>query len=289
LNKLFDIKPSDIKAKSGIYKIYTPYNGKCYVGSAVDIANRIRTHKCQLRKNEHHSSYLQRVFNKRGEGVIRMDLLEALSLDNFDNVMDFKDFLLKREQFFIDYLDSYNNGYNSVGKANSTLGFKMPEKAVSLKFKPVSQYTYDGVFIRSFQSIKEASILTKTKRGDITSTLKMRQPTANGYIWKYFNEGDSGKKVKPTKRRSGKKEVPVVALSEKSKHPVIFKSLAQASLFFDKNISSNVKKAIDGETKSAYGCKWLKFSEYRLTKEYLMYSAGITQIEMDWSPKQILS
>lgn len=52
---------------SGIYLIRNTQNGKVYVGSSADTTNRIRGHKCQLRKGSHTSRHLQAAWNKYGE------------------------------------------------------------------------------------------------------------------------------------------------------------------------------------------------------------------------------
>ena len=76
---------------SGIYEIVSA-SGKRYVGSAVDFAARWRCHRYELRRGKHHSSVLQRAWNKYGEQAFefrkllickREDLLfyEQLCLD----------------------------------------------------------------------------------------------------------------------------------------------------------------------------------------------------------------
>lgn len=52
---------------SGIYIIENLINHKMYIGSSCNIIKRFRDHKSMLRRNEHHTSYLQHAFNKYGE------------------------------------------------------------------------------------------------------------------------------------------------------------------------------------------------------------------------------
>ena len=105
----------------GIYRIVNNVNGKCYVGSAVNLNNRWRTHKGPLRKNKHGNSYFQNAWNKYGEENFIFEILEY--------VFDKKD-LIKTEQYYIDWLDSANRefGYNICKVAGSTLGKKHTEK-----------------------------------------------------------------------------------------------------------------------------------------------------------------
>lgn len=52
--------------KSGIYLIVNKVNGKWYVGSSINIDNRIKGHINNLKSNRHGNYYLQQSFNKYG-------------------------------------------------------------------------------------------------------------------------------------------------------------------------------------------------------------------------------
>lgn len=58
----------------------------------------------------------------------------------------------------------------------------------------VAQYSKDGVLLATYNSMKEASILTGVNHGDICSCCQGRKSdgkakhTAGGYIWKYVDE-----------------------------------------------------------------------------------------------------
>jgi group I intron endonuclease len=62
------------KNKSGIYKI--SFEDKCYIGSSVNLYNRLHRHKCDLNKDKHHSEYMQNVYNKHGENFFKIEILE---------------------------------------------------------------------------------------------------------------------------------------------------------------------------------------------------------------------
>lgn len=54
--------------------------------------------------------------------------------------------------------------------------------------KPVSQYSLDGNFIKSYPSAKEAATAVGIKKSSqITYVCKGHGKTAKGYIWKYSN------------------------------------------------------------------------------------------------------
>lgn len=93
-----------MKDIEGVYAIHNLITGKKYIGQSVSIKNRWRKHLLELRNNKHHSQHLQHSFNKYGEKVFIFGVIEEC---------DYKH-LTAREQYWINYFDSYNNGYNSI-------------------------------------------------------------------------------------------------------------------------------------------------------------------------------
>lgn len=100
--------------KPGIYKIKNTITGEFYIGSAsssAGIQGRWRHHKYQLRKNKHHSNYLQRSWNKYGKDVFILEVIEFCD----------SSICIEREQYWLDLLKPK---YNSVLIASSNLGYK---------------------------------------------------------------------------------------------------------------------------------------------------------------------
>lgn len=65
---------------AGIYKISCLKNGKSYIGSSIDLLTRLREHVAQLRNGNHHSTYMQRCFNKYGEDNFKVEVLATLEV-----------------------------------------------------------------------------------------------------------------------------------------------------------------------------------------------------------------
>ena len=99
-----------LAVSSGIYQITNQINGKCYIGSAVNLQNRRAVHLCRLRRGRHHNQHLQRAFDKYGEEAFMFSVLEGV-----EDVSQ----LIPREQHFIDTL---NPEYNIAPIAGSSLG-----------------------------------------------------------------------------------------------------------------------------------------------------------------------
>lgn len=96
---------------TGIYEIVNTVNGKRYVGSAVNLRYRLWRHRRELRLCIHHSSHLQRAWDKYGEGAFEFRKILVCSKEN----------LLMYEQRAIDGLVPE---YNVNRNARSPLGVK---------------------------------------------------------------------------------------------------------------------------------------------------------------------
>lgn len=83
-----------------IYKITNMVNGKAYIGQTVDFQRRKRNHLNATTKYSIHKA-----FDKYGIENFEWSIIE-------DNIP--KDKLDEREIYWIDYYDTYNNGYNET-------------------------------------------------------------------------------------------------------------------------------------------------------------------------------
>lgn len=101
---------------TGIYQITNLHNGKCYVGSAVSFRKRWKEHLRQLTNGDHHSTVMQRAWNKYGEAAFEFKkLLVCAKAD-----------LIWFEQRAIDALKP---AYNICKVAGSVLGYRHTPKA----------------------------------------------------------------------------------------------------------------------------------------------------------------
>ena len=68
---------------SGIYRILNRVNGKLYVGSAVEIENRWKTHLACLRGKYHINKHLENAWLKYGEEAFLFEIIEKCPCENF--------------------------------------------------------------------------------------------------------------------------------------------------------------------------------------------------------------
>lgn len=104
-----------IPYRSGIYLITSNAKDRRYVGSAVDLNNRIRGHRNGLKRNKHNNKYMQRHVTKYGIDDLKFTILEFCN----------KDQLIEREQHYIDLLSPE---FNLCPIAGSSLGRKFSEE-----------------------------------------------------------------------------------------------------------------------------------------------------------------
>jgi group I intron endonuclease len=97
--------------KIGIYKITNKINGKCYIGSSLNITKRKNKHFGGLKLNIHPNKHLQSAYNKYGFENFTFEIIEETEKTN----------LLLKEQY---YIDTLRPEYNKRLIAESNLGIK---------------------------------------------------------------------------------------------------------------------------------------------------------------------
>jgi group I intron endonuclease len=113
----------------GIYQIQSKIKPeRVYIGSSIRIESRWNVHLRELRLNIHHSSKLQRHFNKYGESDLSFSILCRCN----------KEDLIVIEQKF---LDSNNPFFNECCNAGNKLGFKHSEETISKMKKPHHRFS----------------------------------------------------------------------------------------------------------------------------------------------------
>lgn len=105
-----------VSLKSGVYQILNIEANKVYIGSSVNVLNRMKDHKKALMTNAHGNRHLQRAWNKYGAEAFIFERLERVPVAR----------ILEREQHWIDFYGAAvrKNGYNICPMAGNTLGFK---------------------------------------------------------------------------------------------------------------------------------------------------------------------
>jgi len=122
----------------GIYKIQSKLNGKIYIGSSINLNIRLNEHKNDLIKNKHYNNHLQNHFNKYGINDLIFEIILYISNEKY---------LRDIEQLYLNSYD-WENTFN-ISKNTKVGNNKMDKK--------VFQYSKNGKFIKTFNSINQAS------------------------------------------------------------------------------------------------------------------------------------
>jgi len=85
----------------GIYQIINTSSNQVYIGSSLDIHNRIKNHITKLNTNSHRNTHLNRAWNKYGSELFKFEIIRITNLSHND--------LRALEQKYLDVLNPYYN------------------------------------------------------------------------------------------------------------------------------------------------------------------------------------
>jgi len=202
----------------GIYKIRNTQNQKVYIGSSSNIKTRWRQHRYQLKKGEHHSTYLQRSWNKHGQESFAFEIIEQCS----------KEVLKNREQHYIDTLAP---GYNENLIAHRPPSFnelspELQEQVREKKRATAHRRIAEGTAPSMPKPIKRICILTKETKEytsaeeavqegfsqqSISACCLHKKNTYANYYWRFVGDNTPLPKVKRLQF------IPIVRISSEGK------------------------------------------------------------------------
>ena len=155
-------------SSTGVYLIGFIGSDKFYIGSASvnkysqphrnGFRLRWYYHLYNLRKNNNTSIKLQNAYNKYGEENMFFVVLEELKPNK----------CIESEQYWIDFFDSVNNGYNCAPTAGSCLGFKQ-----SLSTRKKMSQTQNRLAIEKEEGYKDLVISMYSSGDSIIKITKM--------------------------------------------------------------------------------------------------------------------
>lgn len=156
---------SSRKIKSGIYLIFNRVSSKRYVGSALDVYARRRTHVRNLQKRTHNNKHLQKSFLKYGIKNFTFQIVEWVTATQE---------LEAKEQYWIDKLLTCNPtyGYNYGSARGSQLGKIRTKTQVEISRSCAQRLWREGIFKRK-ASAKTRELLSESHLG-IRRTLASR-------------------------------------------------------------------------------------------------------------------
>ena len=117
----------EIPTKPGVYLITNTVNSKCYIGQAINLRNRLKSHISNY-TNKRYDNPLYRAFNKYGLDKFTYQLSDVLEENDYKEARKQLDIL---EIKYIETYNSYNKGYNQTKDSDrGILGYKFTEKQI---------------------------------------------------------------------------------------------------------------------------------------------------------------
>ena len=162
---------SKIPRLPGIYKLINIVNNKIYIGSSINLHNRIKRHLYDFKYQCHPNIKLLRACNKYG-----IDMFDVEIINIFENIS--KEKLLKLEEELIIKNDCINNGYNLI--INNSDMFKSINKdnnhiLKNINNQSIAVIAFDiktGNIINRFNSISDAARFLNTSSSNISRICK---------------------------------------------------------------------------------------------------------------------
>jgi len=220
-----------------IYKITNIINNKGYVGKTIHSPKKRWKSHLYCAKTDG-PMVISRAIRKHGEKNFKFEVIEECLVEEINS----------RETYWIDYHDTFHNGYNSsMGGEGVGVGIKRKRGAVHPWAKAVDQYDLEGNYLCTYDSQGEAA--WETARSSIPQSIscciKGKTFQAFGYRWTW--EGEPLKEVDNRINRKGK----VYGIHLESGRKKMWESQADAAeeIHNNRKGNANLGKAIERNDK----------------------------------------
>ena len=222
----------DLK-NSGIYCIINIESGKRYIGSSLNIYQRLLCHRSLLRNQKHENRKLQSAWNKHKEELFDYYILEFCDKEN----------LITREQF---YIDTLNPEYNLILKVERVEMSEESKKlmsesrrrgiingTVTFTTKKIYKYDLDGNFLCEYNDLRSATTDCKLNVSQITKVLSGQHKRSRNFMWRreFFEKIEPFKKAYHDMSMLGKK-IELLNI-DTNEIDYTFKSVSECAKFFN--------------------------------------------------------
>ncbi len=142
-----------------IYLIFNDVNDKVYVGQTIQSLNkRFNGHCCYSKTDRSVNMYIKRAIHKYGRDKFHIKLIEECPVEE----------LSKREKYWINYYDSYNNGYNLTLGGQDSNYFSLHRLEDSIDIKKFEEYILEfkplAIEVASHFGISKCSVYNLINR-----------------------------------------------------------------------------------------------------------------------------
>jgi len=227
--------------KCGIYKFTNKINGHMYIGQSTDISARRRSHinDAYCRGKDSNSPFHKAII-KYGEDNFDFEIIEECP----------KELLNERERYWIEYYDTYHNGYNA-----SPGGDHCGERSDGCQ---LLLYDLDGNFIKEMCNIASTARELGVHYGTVYQVIQGIRKSVRNYQIKRKESDDFPKKIAPYNSKQGGAYT-VLQLDKNDNIINEYKSVNEAARQTGCDCST-ISKVCRGKLKTHGGFKW-KYKE----------------------------
>lgn len=227
--------------KCGIYKFTNKINGKIYIGQSIDINARKRSHinDAYCKGKDSNCPFHQAII-KYGENGFNFEIIEECP----------KELLNEREKYWIQYYNSYHNGYNA-SPGGDNCGERSDGRALLL-------YDLEGNFVKETDNIASTARELGVGYQTVYQLLQGARKSTKGFQIKYKESEDFPKTIEPYNSRQGGSFV-VLQLDKNDNVLNEYKSVNEAARQTGCDCST-ISKVCRGKLKTHGGFKW-KYKE----------------------------
>ena len=178
----------------GIYKITNNINNHCYIGQSIHIEKRWQEHQTKYNWEREFKKPLYLAFQKYGLENFSFEVIEECQPSQLDI----------KEKYWIDYYNSYQNGYNMTCGGESNFGdnhpgHKLTEKdVVDIRTRYANLERKKDVYLLYNQRIGESGF-SKIWKGETWKNIMPEVYTEENKKYHAKNTGNSGSQNGRTK------------------------------------------------------------------------------------------
>lgn len=265
------MKIGNLEVYGIIYLIRNKINNKMYIGQTIKekgfngrycckgigMERVYKYHlKCKETNNNSFNKYLFNSIEKYG--------FDAFEVNEVFDIAFSQEELNIKEECWILYYDSFNNGYNFTVGGGGTKGHRALKGSDNPTSRKVVQLDLEGNYIKTWDYMTQAcDILGVDKTGMIRSC-NDKHYSSGGFLWVYFNEYDKNIKYEHISKRQYKKEV--YKLNKNYEIVEKYESSKEASRINNINHVS-ISRCCTGMRKTYLGYIWMNKEDY--DKKYI--------------------